>query len=144
MDNEKVRNMCIKVDRELSAIVEDFSGNWEAGEAAEVLQDRAAAVAARRHGYHENPVNDDTALAPLREKLLGNLKGIAGREASRLVANLSVRLTPEMAMAVFQNLTLQVRAMEADRAMVRYAAGLIDVVGWSSGGLVCSLGGRVG
>lgn len=112
--------MCIKVDRELSAIVEDFSGNWEAGEAAEVLPDRAAAGAARRHAYHENPVNDDTALAPLREKLLGNLKGIAGREASRLVANLSVRLTPEMAMAVFQNLTLQVRVIEADWAMVRW------------------------
>lgn len=93
--------MCLKVDRELAEIVENFTSNWEAGEGAVAIEQAMS-------NRNDNVENDDTLMSPMREKLLANLKGIAGREASRLCANLSTRLTPEMAMAVYQNLTLQV------------------------------------
>lgn len=56
---------------------------------------------------------DDRPRTAVRDRLLLNLQRIANREASRLCMNLGPRLTPEMAMAVFQGLTIEVDALIA-------------------------------
>lgn len=103
--------MAAKVEREFF-VMENFKSDWEAGEAAGLFD---VDVAKDTEGQTEF---DDRPRSAMRDKLLANLQGIAGREASRLCANLGPRLTPEMAMAVFQGLTIQVDALISGSGVV--------------------------
>lgn len=103
--------MAAKVERELLAL-EGLKGGWEAGDAAGVLQVDVT-------GGHEGPKGPGCRPgSALRDRLLLNLQGIANREAARLCANLSPRLTPEMALAIFQGLKLQVDALISGSGVV--------------------------
>lgn len=110
----QVRNLAAKLKRELAA-VERFKRMEMAREAAGPTD----CSAAKDISSNELCLGDtDGATAKIsspdvtiQDKLLNDLKGIAGKEAARLCSNLSSRLTPEMAIAVFQGLTLQVDAL---------------------------------
>lgn len=100
--------MAAKVQREVVAVDNDVSPGCQAGESA-IPSTRGGK---RRQGSR-SPGNECRPSLPAPDSLFTNLQGIANREATRLCSNLSSRLTPEMAVAVFKGLSLQVDALLA-------------------------------